>query len=328
MIVGKLSTADLHKLVHGNTGSVRDEVVIRSKIGEDCAVIKFGDQGCILSTDPITGSASEIGKLAVHINCNDIASSGGEIIGLMLTILAPEGTPFEALEQVMKQASEEAKKINVEIIGGHTEVTKAVNQLLVSATAVGKEKLDKIVATGGGNVGDAIILTKGIGIEGTGIIAFEKAQALSDVLSPEELQEAQGLLEQVSVYKEGRLAGAFGVTSMHDVTEGGVFGALWEGCMAAELGCLIDINRLPVALVTSKICMHYEINPYQLISSGSMLITVAPDKTEALIALLAENNIKAYAIGKMTDKDILFEDERGFLRPIPEPCSDELYKVI
>jgi hydrogenase expression/formation protein HypE len=328
MKVGKLSTDHLHKLIDGNTGARRQEVVIRPKVGEDCAVLRFGDEGCILSTDPITGSSSEVGKLAVHINGNDIASSGGEIIGLMLTILAPEGTSFEALEAIMKQASDEAKKLNIEIIGGHTEITKAVNQIVVSATAVGKESLDKIVATGGGHVGDRIIITKGIGIEGTGIIAFEKAEALHGVLTPQELQEAQAMLELVSVYKEGRIAGNFGVTSMHDVTEGGIFGALWEGCTASEIGCTVDINRLPVAPVTRKICMHFDINPYQLISSGSMIITVAAEKSEDLIDLLKTSGIQAFDIGEMTEAGIAYCDEKGQIHPIPEPDSDELYKVI
>lgn len=328
MKVGKLSTDHLHKLIHGNTGARRDEVLIRPKIGEDCAVIKFGDEGCILSTDPITGSSSEVGKLLVHINSNDIASSGGEIIGLMLTILAPEGTPFDALENIMQEVSEEAKALNVEIIGGHTEITKAVNQIVVSATAVGKEKLDKIVATGGGHIGDRIIITKGIGIEGTGIIAFEKADELATVLTPLELKEAQDMLNLVSVYKEGRLAGDFGVTSMHDVTEGGIFGALWEGCTAAGIGCTVDINRLPLSVVTHKICKHYDINPYQLISSGSMIITVAAERADALISLLEASAIAAYDIGEMTASKILFSDEKGDLQAIPEPDSDELYKVI
>lgn len=328
MKVGKLSTNDLHKLISGHTGAHREDVLIRPKVGEDCAVLKFGDEGCILSTDPITGSANEIGKLAVHINCNDIASSGGEIVGLMLTILAPEGTDFDELYQIMSQASEEAKKMNVEIIGGHTEITNAVNQIVVSATAVGREKLENIVATGSGNVGDKIVITKGIGIEGTGIIAFEKAEDLHGVLSPLELSEAQEMLNQISVYKEGRLAGEFGVTSMHDVTEGGIFGALWEGCIAADLGCLVDINRVPVSPVTRKICMHYDINPYQLISSGSMLITVSPDKAEGLLELLKENGINAYEVGVLTEDKVLFSDEKGMTHLIPEPSSDELYKVI
>ena len=328
MNIGKLSTDDLHRLINGNTGARREEVLIRPKVGEDCAVIKVGDEGVILSTDPITGSESEVGKLAVHINCNDIASSGGDIIGLMLTILAPEGTTIEALETIMKQAADEAKKMNVEIIGGHTEITNAVNQILVSATAVGKEKLENIVATGSGRLGDAIIITKGIGIEGTGIIAFEKEEELRGVLMPSGLEEAKDMLNKISVYKEGRLASKFGVTSMHDVTEGGVFGALWEGCMASGLGCDIDINRLPVAPVTRQICNHYGINPYQLISSGSMIITVEADRAEKLVTYLGEHGVPAFEIGKLTDGQIRFCDEKGDFREIPEPASDELYKVI
>ncbi len=328
MKIGKLNTEDLHRLISGHTGAYRNDVLIRPKVGEDCAVLQFGEEGCILSTDPITGSSNEIGKLAVHINCNDIASSGGEIIGLMLTILAPEGTAFGELYNIMEQASAEAKKLNVEIIGGHTEITNAVNRIVVSATAVGREKLENIVASGSGNIGDKIVITKGVGIEGTGIIAFEKSDELHGVLSAQELEEAKDMLNKISVYKEGRLSGGYGVTSMHDVTEGGIFGAIWEGCIAADLGCIIDINKLPVATVTQKLCMHYNINPYQLISSGSMLITVSPEKVDGLINLLEKNSISAFEVGVLTDKDVFYYDEKGKSHPIPEPSSDELYKVI
>ncbi|MBN2898901.1 MAG: AIR synthase family protein [Clostridia bacterium] len=328
MKVGKLSTDKLNRLIHGNTGATREEVVIRPKIGEDCAVIRFGDEGCILSTDPITGSASEIGKLAVHINGNDIASSGGEIIGLMLTILAPEGTTLEALEYIMQQASDEAKALDIEIIGGHTEITRAVNQILVSATAVGKEKLDKIVATGGGQVGDHILITKGVGIEGTGIIAYEKSDELSQILTADELRAAQDMLNWVSVYKEGRIAGAFGVTSMHDVTEGGIMGALWESCTAAEIGCRVRLAHMPVAAVTEKICAHFNIDPYRLISSGSMMITVAAEQVDALIKKLEAEQILTFDIGVLTEGDMLYVDLEGGVLEIPEPDSDELYQVI
>lgn len=119
--------------------------MVRPSIGEDCAVVNYGDYNCILSTDPITGATNEIGRLAVHINCNDIASNGVAPLGIMLTILAPEGTTVEDIDTIMEQAAKEADVLNVEILGGHTEITSAVNRIVISATAIGKQSASKLI---------------------------------------------------------------------------------------------------------------------------------------------------------------------------------------
>jgi len=329
MKIGKLSNDDLHKLISGNTGAFREEIMIRPGIGEDCAVIKFGDYGCVLSTDPITGATNEIGKLAVHVSCNDVVSSGGIPLAIMITILAPEKSTLEDLENIMKEASKECEKLNIEIIGGHTEITEAVNKIIVSVTAVGKNLKEKIVKTAGAKNGDAVFMTKKVGLEGTGIIAYEKENELSHILSEDELKEAKSYLEKISVAKEGLISTKFGVNSMHDVTEGGILGALFEVCSSCGKGCEINYSKLPISDVTKKISMHYGIDPLKLISSGSMLITVSYDRKDELLRVLESEEIEVHEIGVIKDDEkvkIIMDDD--FFKIVDSAEVDELYKVV
>ncbi len=150
---GKLDFDDLKNIIFHNKTVKRSEVKVRNDVGEDCSIIDFGDCEAIFSTDPITGAEKNIGKLAVHVNCNDIASAGGEPLGLMVTILAPVTSTLDDINNVMKEINEEAAKINVEIIGGHTEVTSAVNKMVISVTVIGKNLKGKSVKTAGASRG-------------------------------------------------------------------------------------------------------------------------------------------------------------------------------
>lgn len=326
-MIGKLTSEQLNALVFKHLTYRRKEVLIRPSIGEDCAAIDFGEDVLIISTDPITGTASEIGKLAVNINLNDIATNGAAPLGIMITLMAPVGTPLEAIEQVMKQVGEEAAKHHVEVIGGHTEITDAVNRLLISAVAIAKQPKKHLIKATNLQVGDVILMTKTAGIEGTGIIAFEKAEDLSHQFGQTWLQEAQSLLDQTSVVKEGVLAGPLGVHAMHDITEGGLLGAVWEICEAAGLGCDIDSSLIPIASVTDQLCKHYDIDPLRLISSGSMLIVVAHQDRELVMKTLSDADIIVSEIGRITLEGRFIEVEGEWL-PIEPPKGDVLYDVL
>lgn len=327
MKIGKLSSELLHKVIFNNIKLQREEVLVRPGIGEDCAVVDFGEYVLVMSTDPITGAANEVGKLAVHINCNDIASNGVEPLGLMVTILAPEGTTENEIDGIMKQISNEAEKLNVEIIGGHTEITTAVNKIVISATAIGRQIKSNLIKNSGARPGDKIIMTKTAGLEGTGIIAYDLEHKLSSTLSREIIQKAKMMVDDISVVKEGVIAGKIGVTSMHDVTEGGVLGAIWEICESSKVGCRIYKDKIAIDEVTRKICDYLKIDPLKLISSGTMIITVNPIKEKNLLSKLNESNIRASVIGEITgDKKLLFDGNKAM--EISPPESDELYKVI
>jgi len=325
--VGKLDSELLQKIIFSNIKLHREEVIVRPGIGEDCAVVDFGEYALVMSTDPITGASSEVGKLAVHINCNDIATSGIEPLGLMMTILAPKGTTENEIEEIMKQASYEASKLNVEIIGGHTEITGAVNRIVISATAIGRQLKSEIVKSSGVRVGDKIIMTKTAGLEGTGIIAFDLEGELNSTFSREIIEGAKKMVDDISVVKEGVVAGKIGASSMHDVTEGGILGAVWEVSRASKLGCNIYKESIAIAKETVEICKFFDIDPLRLISSGTMLITIDPRKEKELTQELSKNGVKASVIGEITGEGcfLIEKDEKIEIEP---PESDELYKVI
>ncbi|RKD26392.1 hydrogenase expression/formation protein HypE [Caminicella sporogenes DSM 14501] len=327
MRAGKLDSELLQKIVFKNIKFHRDEVLVRASIGEDCAVVDFEKYVLIMSTDPITGAASEVGRLAVHINCNDIASNGVEPLGLMITILAPLGTTENDIEDIMKQVGEEAAKLNVEVIGGHTEITDAVNKIVISATAIGRQLKNKLIKTSGAKIKDKIIMTKTVGLEGTGIIAYDLEEKLSSTFSREIIQKAKSMVNDISVVKEGIIGGQVGVNCMHDITEGGILGAIWEVCEASNVGCIVFKDRIPIAKETADICKFLNINPFKLISSGSMLMTVSPQKEKELIEKLSCSGIKATVIGEITEEGRYFIED-GVKTEIDPPESDELYKVI
>jgi hydrogenase expression/formation protein HypE len=324
MKVGKLNWDDLKQIIDNNKSVVRDDVRIRSGIGEDCSVINFGEYECVVSTDPITGADKNIGKLAVHINCNDIASCGVEPIGILVTILVPPTATLDDIKNIMKEIDEETKKLNVEILGGHTEVTEAVNRIVVSCTAIGKGKAQDAVATSGAKLGDEIVVTKLLCLEGTSIIVNDYLDRVQDVLTDEEIEIAKDYVNSISVVNEGLIAGEFGVNSMHDITEGGVLGALWEIAEASNLGFKVYNDKMPISGVTKKICEKLNIDPLKFISSGSMLITATCGKE--LVEKLNSKGIQATVIGNITKaRGILVTDETS--KEVLPPSRDELFSI-
>ncbi|ADK16713.1 MULTISPECIES: AIR synthase family protein [Clostridium] len=322
MKAGKLNWEDLKTIIDENRKVVREDVRIRSGIGEDCSVVNFGDMECVMSTDPITGASVNSGKLAVHINCNDIASCGVEPVGILVTILAPESSSLEDIRRIMEEISEETEKLNVEILGGHTEITRAVNKMVISCTVIGKGKSGEAVATSGAKEGDDILVTKHLCLEGTSIVVNDYEDKLKNILTTEEIKEAKGYIKYISVVKEGILSAKSGVNSMHDITEGGVLGALWEVAKASKVGFKVYKNKMPITKITEKICNKYAVDPLRFISSGSMLITTKDGNK--LVKLLKSQNINAYIIGKITrEKGILVCDE--FEKEVVPPKRDELF---
>jgi len=324
MKVGKLNWDDLKQIIDNNKSVVRDDVRIRSGIGEDCSVISFGEYECVVSTDPITGADKNIGKLAVNINCNDIASCGVEPVGILVTILVPPTSTLDDIKNIMEEIDEETKKLNIEILGGHTEVTEAVNRIVVSCTAIGKGKAGGAVATSGAKLDDDIVVTKLLCMEGTSIVVNDYLDMVRDVLTNKEIERAKDYVNSISVVKDGCIAGEVGVNSMHDITEGGVLGALWEVAQASNLGFEVYYDKMPISDITLKICGKLNIDPLKFISSGSMLITAACGKK--LAEKLNNSGIQATVIGKITtERGILITN--GIQKDVLPPTRDELFSI-
>lgn len=325
---GKVPNEILNKIVLSKINKFRDDVILRPGIGEDCAAIDFGKYACVLSTDPITAAANDVGQLSVHISCNDIASCGVEPLGLMVTILCPIGTTEAELEKVMEQICLTAAELNVEIIGGHTEVTPAVNRIVISTTCIGKALKNELVSSTGARPGDSVVMTKSAGLEGTAIIANDFEHKLVGIINVDEINLAKNYIKSISVVKEGVMAGKFGATSMHDITEGGLLGAAWEVAEASGAGIIINKDSIPVETITKSICKALDLDVLRLISSGCMFITCLDG--EGLVKLLESNSIKATIIGTVTanrNERLLISKKEGTIKDIEPPKADELYKV-
>lgn len=327
MEIGKLPNDVLEKIVFKNIKNKREEVIMGAAIGEDNAIIDFGDEVCVMSTDPITGTTKHIGRLSIYISCNDVASSGAEPIGVLLTILAPPSVTEEDIETIMNEAGEASKELNVEIIGGHTEITDAVNRVVISATVIGKQKKERMINSQKAKVGDKILMTKYAGIEGTSIIAKELEDKLKNKIDEEKLLEARNMYKMISVKKEGAICGEIGVNYMHDITEGGILGAVWEAAVALKKGVKIYEDSIPMKDVTREIADIININPYRLISSGSMLIVAEEEKIDLLESKLKEENIMITVIGEIIEDGVVMEIN-GKIEEIEPPLSDELYKAL
>lgn len=327
MKVGKVPEAVLKRSVLKQIRTDRPEVLSGASVGEDCAAVALQeDEIFVLSTDPITGTAKDIGHLAIQITLNDLASAGAEPIGVMLTFLLPEKLSEAKLRHMMEQAEAAAHAANVQIIGGHTEVTRVVNQPVISVVGVGKAKRERLISTAGARPGMDVIVTKWIGLEGTSIIAKEKEEELLTHYPRHLVEAAKGFDAYLSVLPEAKIAVESGVSAMHDVTEGGIFGALWEMAESAGVGLDIDLKKIPVRQETVEVCEYFDINPYELIGSGSMLM--AASDGNGLVRALETAGISAVCIGKVTDGNdrvLLSGEERRFLEP---PKADELYKVV
>ena len=341
---GKLDSELLKQIVFNKIKYRSKDVKVRPGIGEDCAVMDFGDYECIMSTDPITAAVSDIGRLAIHITCNDIASNGVQPLGIMLAVMLPEGTTAADVEHIMGQAAETAAQLKVEIIGGHTEVTPAVKQPVIVSTAIGKAVSGMSQSGNDMQAGDYVMMTKSAGLEGSGIIACDYGKELDGYMTEAELKTAVSFLDRVSVVAEGIAAGSVGTHGMHDITEGGILGAVWEMCQIAEKGVQVWEDKIPMEPETAKICEFFHIDPLRLISSGSMVIIVPADKREAMEAAMAEAGVPAQIIGRIEDKDFgikLFRegsiDDADKIADgtaaadgieVAPPSADELYRVV
>lgn len=344
---GKLDSELLKKIVFGKIKYRNDDVRVRPGIGEDCAVIDFGDFDCVMSTDPISSAVNDIGRLCIHITCNDIASNGVQPLGIMLAVMLPEGTTDEDVEHIMAQAGDTAAEVGVEIIGGHTEITPAVKQPVIVSTAIGK------VTAGGSQTGDTmepgdyIIMTKSAGLEGSGIAACDHEQELRQAKAPDgtplftddEIKKARSFLDRVSVVREGVAAGGIGTHGMHDITEGGILGAVWEMCQISGTGCEVWEDAVPVEPETAKICSYFGVNVLRLISSGSMVVITPAAKKNEMIKAINDAGVEASVIGviKSADQGIRMitktktcgaEGEGRISVAIAPPYADEIYKIV
>lgn len=310
---------------------IDSRVVIGPRIGEDCSVIDFGDKYLVAKTDPITFATDEIGWYLVCVNSNDIATMGATPKWLLLTVLLPESkTTRELVRQIFAQVLDACKEFGISLCGGHTEVTYGLDRPILIGQMLGEVNKEKLVTSADVSVGDVLLLTKGIGIEATAIIAREKEGELSRKYSREFLEKAKGFLQRpgISVLKEALIAAEIGVHAMHDPTEGGIANAVHELARCSNVGAILWQDDIPVLPETLKLCADFQINPLGVISSGALLISAEPSQGEKIISALSAQNIRCKVIGKVLNRsEGVFIESEGERVPLEMFDSDEIAKI-
>ncbi len=342
MRIGKLTDEQLESLVLSRLPQLSSKTVSGAGIGADCAWLKTGENLLVTSSDPITAGGSKSGTLAIHVSCNDIAACGVQPTGILIVIIAPPNATEDEIVSIVEQASREATKLGVDIVGGHTEVSDCVNRFVVISTAFGVVEKGSPVPLGHAMPGDKLIITKTAAIEGSFIAANEHADKLIGKIPAEYIEEAKTYSELISVVKEGTILGPLAssdystrydgfprscVNLMHDVTEGGVEGAAFEMADFSKVGITLDQRLVPFTDCSRAICEALDLDPFRLISSGALMI--ASSEADKVIEALEARGIRATVIGEFTD---LSEGAKtigldGTIRPMPAPSADEIYKI-
>jgi len=336
--IGKLKHKFLEKMLSefvSTTHLKYDRVVVGSSIGEDAAVIDMGDKFLVAKTDPITFVTDEIGYYAVNVNVNDVVCTGATPKWFQSTILLPaKHTNEDLIETIFKNIHDTCKSFGIIVIGGHTEITPNITKPIIVGSLLGEVEKDKLVLTSGAKAGDLIILTKGIFIEGTTIIAREKENLLKEKgYSSQFIEKCKNYLYDpgISIYKEAVLSNDnFTVTSMHDITEGGLFCGIAETAIASKLGVIINKDKINVLPEPKELSNIFNIDPYSTISSGSLIISINPEFARDLINLLAKNGVTSEAIGKFTKDEgkYLIVDGNNKEKAMIYTEVDEITKIV
>jgi hydrogenase maturation factor len=328
---GKIPVQVLKEVIFKNLGVKRKEVVLGPAAGFDGAVINIGNNSLIVSVDPITGAIERIGWLAVNINANDIATFGVEPAFFLSCILLPENADTGIVETISAQMGEAAKKLGIAIVGGHCEVTPGLTNPIVVGCAMGLTEKGNYVTAGGAKLGDRLILTKSVGIEGTAILAADREEQLKKALKPTMLRNAKKFYDSISVVKDAIAAFKTGaVHAMHDPTEGGLAGGVHEMADASNLGVKIFEEKIRIAPETARICDFFRIDPLQLIASGSLLIAAKRNSADKVVKVLEKNQIAAAVIGEFVsspEKRFIVR-KRGGLEELVRPVSDHLWVAL
>ncbi len=320
MKAGKISEPILKRSVLKKISYKSKAVISRAAVGHDSAVIAPDKDGRML----VTATATVVAKRDYHHNrafikaVNNVAAVGAAPAYAQISIVLPEGMREIKLKMLMDEMGELAAAMKIHITGGHTSVSDAVTKPVVTVTITGYASEDSCICKYKEAVkpGYDIVMTKAAGLEGTALLAEEHEEEFLRRFTSLYINNAKAFINEISIVNEAAVAIKHGVAAMHDMSEGGVFGALWELGEAGNHGLKVDLRKINIRQETIELTNHLNINPYLMPSAGSLLI-VTQDGL-GLVSKLEEEGIPAYIIGKITednDRVIVNEDEKRFLEP-------------
>jgi hydrogenase expression/formation protein HypE len=328
LAVGKLPAGLLAEIL-ANAPTNDPDIFLGPGPGLDCAVIDVGDDLLVLKSDPITFTTDQIGYYLVQVNANDIATTGAEPRWLLITLLLPENmTTPESVRRLTGEIYDACSNLNVSVIGGHTEVTRGIDRPIAVASMLGVVTRERLVLPTGAGPGDRILVTKGVPIEATAILAREFPESLVGVLNRSDLKKAQGFLIDpgISVVRDCKIALEAGiVTAMHDPTEGGIKNALWELADACQHTLIIDSTRIPILPLAGRICVHFNVDPLSAISSGALLLTSPPNESMKISKSLIKAGISCSDIGFVqAGRSMVYDSVDGGRVQLARPDQDEI----
>ena len=331
---GKLPHHVLQGLLARYTGGTDHRLLVGAGVGEDAAVIDFGETCLVAKTDPITFATDRIGWYAVHVNANDIAAMGATPRWFLSTVIVPEALATEALfDNILGQIHQACESLGVTVAGGHCEISQGMDRPLVIGQMLGEVPRDGIIRSSGLRPGDDVLLTKTLAIEATAIMARERADDLRQQgWSQAQLDRCAAYLTDpgISVVTDARVALAAGeIHALHDPTEGGVATGLLELATAAEVGLEIFAEHLQVHDDSRRLCATFGLDPFGVISSGALLIGCPPGATAAITAALADAGILCTCIGRAHPADfgLHLRTAQGALIDLPRFAVDEITRL-
>jgi hydrogenase expression/formation protein HypE len=326
--LGKLPPEVMERYLFGMTGARSRRVVVEPALGLDFGVVRLGagrtgGRYLIVSSDPITGVSERAGWYAVNVSANDVATSGNRPEFLQSVILLPEDASEGDVRRLSSEMHRTAKKLKIAIVGGHTELSPGLHRPIVVTTAFAVA--DSYVTAAGARAGDTLMMTKTAGVEGTAILGTDPRFSLG--LDRETVSGAASHFEMLSVVDEAVAAhGTGAVHAMHDCTEGGVLGALYEMATASGLGLEVAEGDIPVSRETARICSALRVDPLKLISSGTLLIAVRRGEEGAVAEAAASVGSRATSIGQFTKGRVLLT-RRGRAEEVTGPPRDEIWRL-
>jgi hydrogenase maturation factor len=309
-----------------------ERLVVGPQVGEDAAVLDMGKHYLVVKSDPITFATEEIGWYAVHVNANDIATMGARPQWLLLTLLLPENQTDRAMiEEIFAQVSQACESMGIVLCGGHTEITYGLDRPIAVGLMLGEVAKEDLVCTAGVQPGDDIILTKGIAIEGTAVLAREMEVLLAAQVGGEVVARGKRFLREpgISVLREAMVVCQAGRPhAMHDPTEGGLATGLWELARASGKRIVVDPGRVHLFPETAVFCQVLSLDPLGLIASGALLVAAAPEESSHMVRALTREGIGAAIIGRVVEgpADVQVETPAG-LSPLPIFEQDELTRL-
>ncbi len=334
LLAGKLPNDLLASLLAGIRLPDPD-ILVGPGVGQDAAAVLLPSEQdvLVLKSDPITFATDELGFYAVIVNANDLIATGAVPRWFLATLLLPPGSTAEQAGQYLRTMDQTCRSLGIALCGGHTEITPTVNRPIISGCLAGTVTRAGLLRKENALKGDRVLLTKGVSVEGTSILAREFGTELRRLGVPDEqLERCRKFLHDpgISVVTEGRIAIETGAAvAMHDVTEGGLATALEELSEACGQRIRVFVDTIPVFPETRDLCALIGIDPLGLIGSGSMILVCRAGNADGLQRKILEAGVAVCEIGEMEGQGTGVDVVNQAGEPVPWPRfeADEITRV-